>query len=27
MPPEARPMIPAIYHRIFAAGQLEIYAR
>jgi hypothetical protein len=27
MPPEARPMIPARYRRIFAAGALEIYAR
>jgi len=27
MPPEARPMIPAVYHRVFAAGELEIYAR
>jgi hypothetical protein len=27
MPPEARPMIPAGYHRTFAAGELEIYAR
>ena len=27
IPPEARPMIPARYHRIFAAGDLEIYAR
>jgi hypothetical protein len=27
MPPEARPMIPLAYHRVFAAGELEIYAR
>ena len=27
IPREARPMIPKSYHRIFAAGQLEIYAR
>ena len=27
IPPEARPMIPARYHRVFAAGELEIYAR
>ena len=27
MPPEARPMIPAVYHRVFAQGELEIYAR
>ena len=27
MPPEARPMIPAVYRRIFAQGELEIYAR
>ncbi len=27
MPPEARPMIPTVYHRVFAAGELEIYAR
>jgi hypothetical protein len=27
IPPEARPMIPKRYHRIFAAGELEIYAR
>jgi hypothetical protein len=27
IPPEARPMIPGRYHRIFAAGDLEIYAR
>jgi len=27
MPPEARPMIPQVYHRVFAAGELEIYAR
>jgi hypothetical protein len=27
MPPEARPMIPARYRRIFQAGDLEIYAR
>ena len=27
MPPEARPMIPDVYHRVFAAGALEIYAR
>ena len=27
IPPEARPMIPASYHRVFAAGALEIYAR
>ncbi len=27
IPPEARPMIPERYHRIFAAGELEIYAR
>ena len=27
MPPEARPMIPAVYHRVFAQGALEIYAR
>ncbi len=27
MPDEARPIIPADYHRVFAAGQLEIYAR
>lgn len=27
IPPEARPMIPESYHRIFAAGELEIYAR
>ena len=27
IPPEARPMIPAVYHRVFAAGELEIYAR
>jgi hypothetical protein len=27
IPPEARPMIPATYHRVFAAGELEIYVR
>jgi len=27
IPPEARPMIPERYHRIFAAGELEIYVR
>ena len=27
MPPEARPMIPRRYRRVFAAGDLEIYAR
>jgi hypothetical protein len=27
IPPEARPMIPKRYHRIFAAGELEIYVR
>ena len=27
IPPEARPMIPESYHRTFAAGELEIYAR
>jgi len=27
IPPEARPMIPERYHRIFAGGELEIYAR
>jgi hypothetical protein len=27
MPPEARPMIPPRYRRVFAAGDLEIYAR
>jgi hypothetical protein len=27
IPPEARPMIPKQYHRVFAAGELEIYAR
>jgi hypothetical protein len=27
IPPEARPMIPERYHRVFAAGELEIYAR
>ncbi len=27
IPPEARPMIPKRYHRIFAAGDLKIYAR
>jgi hypothetical protein len=27
MPPEARPMIPGAYHRVFAGGDLEIYAR
>lgn len=27
IPPEARPMIPETYHRTFAAGALEIYAR
>jgi hypothetical protein len=27
IPPEARPMIPARYHRVFAAGELEIYSR
>ena len=27
MPPEARPIIPARYRRVFAAGDLEIYAR
>jgi len=27
IPPEARPIIPARYHRVFAAGDLEIYAR
>ena len=27
MPPEARPLIPARYRRVFAAGELEIYAR
>jgi hypothetical protein len=26
IPPEARPMIPERYHRIFAAGDLEVYA-
>jgi hypothetical protein len=27
IPPEARPLIPASYRRVFAAGELEIYAR
>ncbi len=27
MPAEARPLIPARYHRVFASGDLEIYAR
>src|SRR4029077_14684056 len=27
IPLEARPTIPARYHRVFAAGELEIYAR
>ncbi len=27
MPTEARPLIPARYHPVFAAGKLEIYAR
>jgi hypothetical protein len=27
IPPEARPMLPERYHRIFAAGELEIYVR
>ncbi len=27
MPPEARPIIPPRYRRVFAAGDLEIYAR
>jgi len=27
MPPEARSTIPARYHRVFAEGELEIYAR
>jgi hypothetical protein len=27
MPPEARPMIPTTYHRVFAANQLEIFER
>jgi hypothetical protein len=27
MPPEVRPLIPARYRRVFAAGDLEIYAR
>jgi hypothetical protein len=27
IPPEARPIIPARYQRVFAAGDLEIYAR
>jgi hypothetical protein len=27
IPPEARPMIPARYHRVFAADDLEIYSR
>jgi len=27
MPPEARPLVPDRYRRIFAAGDLEIYAR
>jgi hypothetical protein len=27
MPAEARSMIPGVYHRVFAAGELEIYAR
>jgi hypothetical protein len=27
IPPEARPLIPERYHRVFAAGELEIYAR
>jgi hypothetical protein len=27
MPPEARALLPASYHRVFAAGELEIYAR
>jgi hypothetical protein len=27
IPPEARPLIPARYRRVFAAGELEIYAR
>jgi hypothetical protein len=27
IPAEARPMIPAVYQRVFAAGELEIYAR
>jgi hypothetical protein len=27
MPPEARSMIPGVYHRVFAAGDLEIYAQ
>lgn len=27
LPPEARPMIPEHYHRVFESGDLEIYAR
>ena len=27
MPQEARPLIPPRYHRLFAAGLLEIYGR
>jgi hypothetical protein len=27
IPAEARPMIPAVYHRVFAGGELEIYSR
>jgi hypothetical protein len=27
MPAEARALIPASYHRVFASGELEIYAR
>ena len=27
MPPEARSMIPPVYHRVFAQGELEIYGR
>jgi hypothetical protein len=27
IPPEARPILPPRYHRVFAAGKLEIYAR
>jgi hypothetical protein len=27
IPDEARPLIPPAYHRTFAAGDLEIYAR
>jgi hypothetical protein len=27
MPPESRPLLPPHYHRVFAANELEIYAR